>query len=154
MMRQDTLVKNAYFWIGWRSEVEIHIKQCINCIQRQGPHRKQRPDLTKYISSEPMQRIAMDTIGPLPKTDKGNSYILIISDYFTKWVEAFPLPDVKAETLTETLVTHFISRFGCPLEIHTDQGRNFDGKVFGYCVKDWVLKKQEHHPTDHSRMAW
>ena len=46
-----------------------------------------------------MKRIAIDVLGPLPKTDSGNQYLLIAQDYFTKWPEAFALPDQQAVTV-------------------------------------------------------
>ncbi|GFT36283.1 retrovirus-related Pol polyprotein from transposon 412 [Trichonephila clavipes] len=50
-------------------------------------------------------------------------------DYFTKWPEAYPIPDQEASTVAEVLVQHWISRFGVPLQVHSDQGRNFDSAV-------------------------
>ncbi|PIK39792.1 Retrovirus-related Pol polyprotein from transposon [Apostichopus japonicus] len=55
---------------------------------------------------------------------------MVVADYFTKWVEAFPLKDQSAETVADTLVTDFVSRFGVPKQIHTDQGRNFESNLF------------------------
>ena len=77
-----------------------------------------------------MERIAIDVLGPLPTTEAGNKYILIIADYFTKWVEAYPMVNQEARTIAELLVHEFISRFGVPLLIHTDQGRNFESALF------------------------
>ncbi|GFW33656.1 retrovirus-related Pol polyprotein from transposon 412 [Trichonephila clavipes] len=50
-------------------------------------------------------------------------------DYFTKWPEAYPIPDQEASTVAEVLVQHWISRFGVPLQLLFDQGRNFDSSV-------------------------
>ncbi|GFU33264.1 retrovirus-related Pol polyprotein from transposon 412 [Trichonephila clavipes] len=47
-------------------------------------------------------------------------------DYFTKWHRAYPIPDQEASTVAEVVVQHWISRFGVPLQLHSDQGRNFD----------------------------
>ena len=59
---------------------------------------------------------------------------MVVADYFTKWVEAFPLPDQTAGTVARTLVEQVVTRFGAPLEIHTDQGREFEAALFrGVC---------------------
>ena len=64
-------------------------------------------------------------MGTLPCTHSGNKYILIVADYFSKWVEAFPMPNQEACTVAELLVKEVVCRFGVPLLIHSDQGRNF-----------------------------
>ncbi|XP_038068625.1 uncharacterized protein K02A2.6-like [Patiria miniata] len=55
---------------------------------------------------------------------------MVVGDYCTKWMEAFPLPDATAVTVAHTLVTEFVCRFGVPQELHSDQGTNFESEVF------------------------
>ena len=55
--------------------------------------------------------------------------MLVITDHFTRWVEAYPLRDEKASTIADVLVNEFISRFGVMKRVHSDQGRNFVGAV-------------------------
>ena len=71
----------------------------------------------------------MDILGPLPETPRGNRYILVIGDYFTKWKEAFPLKDTEALTIARVFVNEFVCRFGVPDSVHTDQGKNFEAKI-------------------------
>ncbi|UYV63838.1 K02A2.6-like [Cordylochernes scorpioides] len=92
--------------------------------------RDSRAKLKTYNVRAPFERIAIDIIGPLPRSDKGNRYILVAMDYFTKWPEAFPLADQEAETVAEALISQFFSRFSVPMQIHTDQGRNFESRLF------------------------
>lgn len=61
-----------------------------------------------------MERIAIDILGLLPKTPRGNRYVLVIPDYFTKWTESYALPDQTATTIAEKVVSEFVSRFGVP----------------------------------------
>ena len=76
-----------------------------------------------------MERIAMDLSGPYIETARGNTYILVISDYFTKWSQAVPIPDKTTETVAESLVREWISQWGCPQSIHSDQGKEFDSQL-------------------------
>jgi len=75
--------------------------------------------------------VGVDVLGPFPTTDAGNRYVLLAMDYFTKWPEAYAVPDQTAATTAERLVVEMFARFGVPAELHSDQGRNFESQVFG-----------------------
>ena len=77
----------------------------------------------------------MDIIGPLPKTKCGNIFVLVIGDYFTKWTEAFAIPDQEAVTVARVVVEEFICRFGVPRQLHTDKGSNFESQLFHQICK-------------------
>ena len=68
----------------------------------------------------------MDIIGPLPRIDRGNHYILTVVDHFTKHVEAYPLQDQKAVSVARVFLNEFVSRYGVPYVIHTNQGTNLE----------------------------
>ena len=76
------------------------------------------------IISEPFSRIAMDIVGPLPKSRSGNKYLLVICDYATRYPEAVPLKSIDTEHVAEELLKLFF-RVGVPQKILTDQGSNF-----------------------------
>jgi len=88
----------------------------------------------------------MDILGSLPTSYKGNKYLLVISDCFTKWVETFPLKNFKAGTIVEVFVNQVISRFGVPLELYTDQGKNFDSRIFKELSRLLGIKKTRTTP--------
>ncbi|VDI56284.1 Hypothetical predicted protein [Mytilus galloprovincialis] len=77
-----------------------------------------------------MERVALDIIGPFPLSKKGNKYALIVSDYFTRWAEGYPMPDMETKTIIDNFVNNFVCRFGVPRQIHTDQGRQFESALF------------------------
>ena len=54
-------------------------------------------------ASYPMQRVAVDIVGPFPQTDKGNSYVLVAADYFIQWVKAYAIPNQEAATVASKL---------------------------------------------------
>ena len=127
-------VRERYFWPYCRKDVEEWCKKCGNCASRKGPKDKQRGPMRRFNVGAPLERIAVDVLGPLPTLSKGNKYILILGDYFTKWAEAYPLEnqraEVVAEVVAEVIVEEFVARFGVPLQLHSDQGRNLKSAVF------------------------
>ena len=85
----------------------------------------------------------MDILGPLSKTPRGNTVILMLIDQFTNWIECYLLPDQSAEVVTKAIVEDFFSRFGVHREIHTDQGRNFVSNLFtSLCSLPQIRKTQ------------
>jgi hypothetical protein len=99
----------------------------------------------------PFERIVSDIAGPFPESDRGNQYLLVGMDYFTKWPEVYAIPNQEASTVADALVTNFC-RFGVPRELHSDQGYNFESRLM-----QEVLERQgrpEQHSYTHSRMAW
>ena len=70
----------------------------------------------------------MDIVGPLPRSSRGNMYVLVVCDYATRYPEAIAMQSVEAERVAEELVTLF-ARVGIPEEILTDQGTNFTSRL-------------------------
>jgi len=123
-------VRERFYWYGLQSDVEDWCRQCEKCTKRKSPQTNARAPLVSSCSGYPFERIAIDIMGPLPVTESGNKYILVVGDYFTKWKEAFPIPNQEARTVAEKLVKEIIARYGAPEQIHSDQGRNFEAQLF------------------------
>ena len=82
-----------------------------------------------------------DILGPFPESTRGNKYVLAVTDYFTKWVEIFPIPDQTAPTCAEIILNEVIARFGCPYNIHSDQGRNYESAIFSELCQLLEIRK-------------
>ena len=123
-------VRERFYWLQCQKDVKRWIQNCDLCASRSGPQRKNRAPMGQYNVGAPLERIAIDVMGPLPTTKHGNKYLLVVQDYFTKWVEAYSIPNQEAVTVAEVLVQEFVSRLGVPMAIHSDQGRNFESAVF------------------------
>ena len=115
-------VRARFYWNHCRRDVEEWCHKCDRCASTKGPRVKTRSPPQLYNVGQPMERVAIDVLGPLPETDSGNKYILIAMDYFSKWPEAYALPNQEAVTVADVLVSQFFSRFGVPAELHSDQG--------------------------------
>lgn len=102
-----------------------------------------------------MDRLHMDILRPLPVSKIGNKYIIMLVDQFTKWLECYPIPCENAQTVAKAAVDGFISRFGCPTELHTDQGKNMDGTVVrGICELLEITKTRTtpYHPASNGQI--
>jgi transposase InsO family protein len=100
------------------------------------------------VVGEPFARIAMDIVGPLPRSRAGNHYVLVICDYATRYSEAVPLRSIDAEHVAEELVKLF-SRVGIPKEILTDQGTNFTYQLLAKVYRllhIHALRTSPYHP--------
>ena len=80
------------------------------------------------IIEEPFSRLSMDIIRPLCRSRTGFKYVLVLSDYATRYPEAIPLKSIDAEHVAEELIK-ILSRMGIPKEILTDQGSNFTSQL-------------------------
>uniref|UniRef100_A0A3Q2DVB9 Integrase catalytic domain-containing protein n=1 Tax=Cyprinodon variegatus TaxID=28743 RepID=A0A3Q2DVB9_CYPVA len=99
-------------------DVHLFVKMCPHCSACKFTVPKKRGKLQSYQVEAPLDHFS------------GNKYILVIIGQFTRWVEAFPIPDQGPETTAKKLVYDFIARFGVPLELHTDQCHNFESLLF------------------------
>jgi len=127
-------VKHRFYWVGMKRDIQAWCKRCRGCAQRKpGPEVCHAP-LQSTPSGDRNARIAFDIVGPLPVTDRGNAYILVIGCYFTKFMEAFALPNHTATTIADTVTVEWIARYGVPDQIHSDQAPVFNSKLIaGIC---------------------
>uniref|UniRef100_A0A6M2DRM9 RNA-directed DNA polymerase n=1 Tax=Xenopsylla cheopis TaxID=163159 RepID=A0A6M2DRM9_XENCH len=123
-------LRQHYYWVGYHGDVIEWCRHCMECMACKGPQNKTNGAMKQYNVGSPFERMAIDIAGPFPCSKRGNRYILVIADYFSKWTEAFALSNQETKTVAETLVEHVFRLFGVPLELHSDQGRNFESHVF------------------------
>ena len=122
------LEKKDVSWKYMRQSCKLFIQQC-PCCQKMDmlkfPLRTHRYTLSTYGI---MDRLVIDTIGPLPKDRWGNEYVMVVMDSFSKWVELFPTQTVEGEEAASKLLS-VIGRYGCPLQIQTDNGTQFKNSL-------------------------
>ena len=117
-----------FYWPTLFKDVDEYCRGCAEC-QKTAPGRQAAAPLIPLpIVDSPFERIAMDIVGPLPRSRTGNRYVLVVCDYATRWPEAVPLKSIDAGHVAEELMVLF-SRVGVPKEILTDQGSNFTSQL-------------------------
>ncbi|XP_059625401.1 uncharacterized protein LOC132268588 [Cornus florida] len=132
----------GYFWPHMARDAEEFSRRCDKC-QRFGSLIHQPPeDLHVMATPWPFAQWGMDVVGPLPTARSQNKYVLLATDYFTKWVEAEPYPSV-----TQTQVRHFIwnniiCRFGVPRSIVMDNGTNLNSKQVRELLEEYGINQK------------
>ena len=100
-------ILQRYYWPGIFTEVARYCKSCEIC-QKSQPRRPARAEMVPMpLVSPPFHRVAMDIVGPLPRTQRGNRFILTFCDYATRYPEAVALPSVEAPRVAKELMTIF-----------------------------------------------
>ena len=122
-------LKEHYYWPGHLNDVQDWCNTCAACISRTSVAPKLRAGLQSVLAGYPLQLVAIDILGPLPESKTGNSYILVAGDYFTRWMEAYLIPNKEAITVVNKLVDEMFCRFSPPEQLHSDQGRQFESQV-------------------------
>lgn len=102
--------------MNYKRDIEQYINSCLNCSTRNGFIQKSGTLLPIPVG-EPWEQLTIDIVGPLTETERGNRYIIVISDYLTKLPEAFPCGNISTETIATILVNKVILRCGFPKKI-------------------------------------
>lgn len=138
-------LSQRYYFPIMRDRVSFYIKYCHNCQLVTQRKLEKVPVTMKAIPvpSEAWTQIGVDLIGPLKKTKHGNQYICTVVDYFTKFVEACPLPN-KTGAEVGCFLYKLITRYGVMKTTITDQGK-YESNFLFFCYK------LRHEPTHQSR---
>ena len=124
----------GYWWPNMQREVQEHVKKCDQC-QRFAPNNHQPGGVLNPLSSPwPFAQWGLDIVGPFPKATGNKRYLLVGTDYFTKWVEAEPLANIRDVDAKRFIWKNIVTRFGIPHTLISDNGLQFDSKTFKkYC---------------------
>ena len=107
-------LKERFYWPGHFNALQDWCQTCPECATRKLKVPRQRAPLGTITAGYPTQIMAVDLLGPLPESDNGNSYVMVVGDYFTRWMEALPIPNQEAETVANNLVDEVFLRYSVP----------------------------------------
>jgi hypothetical protein len=127
-------IKQGLYWPTINIDAKTLVRQCEAC--QKTANQQNLPSMPVHLipPSWPLQRWGMDIVGPLPTSQGNFRFAAVAVDYFTKWVEAKPLANIKAPTIQKFFWQNIICRFGVQRELTVDNGKQFNCYTFKeYC---------------------
>uniref|UniRef100_A0A8C2FEK8 Integrase catalytic domain-containing protein n=1 Tax=Cyprinus carpio TaxID=7962 RepID=A0A8C2FEK8_CYPCA len=126
-------------------DIQKFCAECVSCQSCASTTPHERAPLQSIHAERPFQRIAAD-ITELPVTSLGNRYVLVVMDYFTRFVNLYPLKDQRATTVAQCIFEDYIKQHGVPEIIHTDQGRQFESDLIKHLCRQLGIEKTRTSP--------
>ena len=119
-----------YYWPGMSTDLLRWIETCPDCcMNKPGPGMGKMP-LSQELFGVRFARIAIDIISGFKTTPDGNTCMMVVTDYYTKYTRVFPLENHQATTCARALVKGWVLHLGVPLMMHSDQGREFESELW------------------------
>ena len=136
-------LRDRYWWEGMYTAVQRYCSACLTCGSGKGGVGR-APYTNIPLPQRPFQLVGVDFVGPLPETSAGHKYILVVTDYLTRWGEAFPTKDCTAATAARGLMEEIVARHGFPESIISDRGSHFCDSTMSEL---WAMGNTRHIKT-------
>lgn len=138
------LLRARFYWPKMAVDAEGYSKNCGKCVTRKSPCQRAAP-LHQIQSNGPMDLVCIDFLSVEPDL-KGIGNVLVVTDHFTRYAQAYPTKDQKALTVAKVLNERFFVHYGLLSRIHSDQGRDFESKTIQEMFKVMAIRKSRTSP--------
>ena len=128
------LIASRYVWPSMYRDIKNWTRTCVACQSSKIQRHTVTPLSSFSTPDNRFSKLHLDLVGPLP-VSQGYTYLLTIIDRFTRWPEAVPLREITAKEVAKAFIANWISRFGVPATVTTDQGRQFESILWADLFK-------------------
>ena len=125
----DTL-RTQFYWPHMANDVFQTVRNCRSCARVRGTTYKHRRFLRLFPAEYPLQFVAIDLLGPLPRTTNGNRHVLVITDRFSKLSRAVPLVRINSTSVVRAFLENWAYPYALPETLLSDNGTQFTSKFF------------------------
>ena len=134
-------LKRRYYWPGMDNDVQRWCRGCLRCQERKDKSGLGKKPLKKEPHCRRWSRLSADIIGPFTPSARGNRFVLVVTDHFTKWVEGYVLPDHTAVTCAWALATNWFAMHGSPYSLQTDGAPEFLSQMLMELAEIYDIEK-------------
>lgn len=142
--RVTQLLRARFYWPKMAHDTEEYVRNCGLCITCKTPAKK-AASLHQITSSGPMDLVCIDFLSMEPDS-RGISNVLVVTDHYTRYAQAFPAKNQKALTVAKILVEKYFIHYGLPVRIHSDQGRDFESRLIRELLTTLGIRKSRTTP--------
>ncbi|CAI5682831.1 unnamed protein product [Oreochromis niloticus] len=123
-----------FFWPHMNSDVKKYVVSCCSCQATKPSQRKTAGLMVPIQPQRPWEYAGVDYVGPLPRTQRGNAYILVFVDYFSKWIEVSAVREATAQVAANKFITDIFARHGSTSYLISDRGTPFVSELFEHVL--------------------
>ncbi|CAF1481864.1 unnamed protein product [Rotaria sordida] len=137
------------YWVSMRKDVYKYVQECTSCQQFKYNTQPLSMPMQLHMVTEPWHTIGIDLMGPFPTTQRQKHFLLVIVDYFTRWVELFPLRTTTADVIANVVINEVFCRYGMPTFMLSDNGPQFIAELFAETCKLLGIRRKltaNYHP--------
>ncbi|KAE9522413.1 hypothetical protein AGLY_017172 [Aphis glycines] len=124
-------IKSRFFWAGMREAVRNYVRACDVCAQVKPLNRKSEDRMCTRVPRQPWEVLSIDLMGPYPRTQRSKTTILVVTDCYSCWVEAYPLGKATTKSIVDTFERELFPRFGYPRALLSDSAVRVQGNGRG-----------------------
>ncbi|GFV00923.1 hypothetical protein TNCV_1387371 [Trichonephila clavipes] len=143
------LIQDHFVWLPMLKDIAKWTRCCVPCERSKVQRHTVSPIQPFAPTVERFQHVHIDLVGPFPPSD-GFTFLLTCIDRYTRWPEVIPVSDISAEAVAKSFIANWISRFGVPAIITTDQGGQFQFRLL-YSLKQILgmqrIRTIPYHPS-------
>src|SRR6266498_1593018 len=131
-------LKERYYWPKMKNDIKSYIQTCDQ--YQRCEKTTDENELHSIRIKEPFYQWGIDIVGPLTETSRGNKYIVVAIDYFTKYPEVRALANANARNVANFIYEDIICRYGCPRKIISDRGTHFNNQVIEKLLERFKIR--------------
>lgn len=123
-------IAERYYWPGMLREITAHVRSCQKCQAHKVSQTPPAGTLHATNVQRPWEQVMVDLVGPLPRSRQGHTWLFVMQDRFTKWIELTPLRHATAKNTTRAVTEKIVLRHGRPDSLVSDNGTQFTSAIF------------------------